>query len=200
MSKENSRVTRKSSAKPPFKIDVQAVQARARQDLSRGAVTEGYAADREQVIKLLNDALATEIICVLRYQYHYHMASGIHSRSVAAEFLEHVAEEQAHAGRLAERITQLGGSPDFSPDSISARAHAQYVEGSNLIDMIKEDLVAERIAIEAYSEMIRYVGDDDPTTRRLLEEILAQEEEHAEDMSSLLESFDKEHQLARRSK
>lgn len=181
----------------PFVIDMKTIRERARKHIADGAITAGYAADRGQVIKLLNEALATEIICVLRYKYHYYMASGIHAQSVAAEFAEHTAEEQAHADRIAERITQLDGAPDFSPDGLATRSHADYVEGTDLVDMIKEDLVAERIAIETYGEMIRYIGDDDPTTRRMLEDILAQEEEHAEDMVTLLEELGKKGEPAR---
>ena len=166
--------------------DVKTLRERARKNVEQGAVTEGYKADRETVLRLLNDALATEIICVLRYKRHYYMASGIHAQSVAAEFLEHAAEEQAHADLLAERIVQLQGEPNLNPDQLSNRSHAQYVEGKDLADMIREDLVAERIAIDSYAEMIRYIGDDDPTTRRMLEGILAAEEEHAEDLISLL--------------
>lgn len=184
--------TRKS-----FLTDIKTIRDRARKHISDGAITPGYKADRKQVIKLLNEALATEIVCVLRYKYHYYMASGIHSQSVAAEFLQHANEEQAHADRIAERITQLEGAPNFSPDGLSSRAHAEYVEGDDLVDMIKENLVAERIAIETYSEMIRYLGNDDPTSRRMMEEILAQEEEHAEDMSTLLEELGKKGEPAR---
>ena len=185
------------TAKKTFALDMQTIRDRARKHIADGAVTGGYAADREQVIKLLNEALATEIICVLRYKYHYYMASGIHSQSVAAEFAEHAAEEQAHADRIAERITQLDGAPNFSPEGLTTRSHADYVEGEDLVDMIKEDLVAERIAIETYGEMIRYIANDDPTTRRLLEDILAQEEEHAEDMATLLEELGKKGEPAK---
>lgn len=184
-------------AKKTFSLDMQALRERARKHIADGAVTGGYAADREQVVKLLNEALATEIICVLRYKYHYFMAPGIHAQSVATEFVEHAAEEQAHADRIAERITQLDGAPNFSPEGLSTRAHADYVEGTDLVDMIKEDLVAERIAIETYGEMIRYLGNDDPTTRRMLEDILAQEEEHAEDLATLLEELGKKGEPAR---
>jgi bacterioferritin len=141
------------------------------------------------VIRILNEALATEIVCVLRYKRHYHMASGINAQSVATEFLEHANEEQAHADQIASRIVQLGGEPNFSPEGLSKRSHPEYVEGENLLEMIREDLVAERIAIDSYSEMIRYVGDKDPTTRRMLEEILAVEEQHADDMKTLLEEL-----------
>ncbi|MBK7878262.1 MAG: bacterioferritin [Planctomycetes bacterium] len=168
--------------------DVAALRERARKNVELGAVTQGNKADCKVVIRLLGDALATELVCVLRYKRHYYMATGIHARSVAAEFLQHAAEEQGHADLLAERIVQLGGEPSFDPDQLSKRSHAQYVEGKDLDDMIREDLVAERIAIDSYAEVIRYLGDDDPTTRRLLEGILATEEEHAEDLLSLLRS------------
>lgn len=173
----------------PFLTDIETLRKRARQHIEQGAVTEGYRGDLDVVIRLLNEALATEIICVLRYKRHYFMAKGIHADPVAAEFLEHAADEQAHADRIAERIVQLGGEPDFSPDGLATRSHAEYVPGHSLIDMIKEDLVAERVAIESYLEMIAYLEGRDPTTRRLLEEILADEEEHADDLSSLLEGL-----------
>jgi bacterioferritin len=160
--------------------------------MEKGAVTEGYKADRGAVVKILNEALATEIICVLRYKRHYFMADGIHAQAVKAEFLQHATEEQAHADLIAERITQLDGEPNFSPKGLSERSHSEYVEGSDLIDMIREDLVAERIAVDSYSEMIRYIGNDDPTTRRMLEGILAMEEEHAEDLKTMLKNLGKE--------
>ncbi|HET6586947.1 MAG TPA: ferritin-like domain-containing protein [Oleiagrimonas sp.] len=185
------------AAKQPFLTDIKTIRKRARERMNDGAMTPGYKADREKVIEILNEALATEIVCTLRYKYHYYMASGIHSQAVAAEFLQHANEEQMHADRIAERITQLEGAPNFSPDGLSTRAHAEYVEGEDLVDMIKENLVAERIAIETYSEIVRYLGNDDPTTRRLMEEILAQEEEHAEDMSTLLEELGKKGEPAR---
>jgi bacterioferritin len=169
-----------------FLTDIKALRERARRHIEQGAVTEGYQADRETVIKICNEALATEIVCVLRYKRHYFMASGISADSVAAEFAEHAAEEQAHADRIAERIVQLGGEPNFAPDGLSGRSHSEYVEGKELIDMIKEDLIAERIAIDSYREIIDYLGDKDTTTRRMFEEILAVEEEHAEDLVSLL--------------
>jgi len=168
--------------------DVKELRARARQHVESGAVTAGYRADREKVVELLNAALATEIVCVLRYRRHYFMSSGLASEPVAAEFLEHANEEQAHADLLAQRITELNGEPDFDPDTLAARAHSEYVEGSTLRQMIAEDLVAERVAIESYTEMIRFIGDDDPTTRRLLETILAKEEEHANDLTDLMSS------------
>lgn len=173
----------------PFLTDIKTIRKRAREHIQKGAITDGYKADRKQVIKLLNEALATELVCVLRYKYHYYMASGIHAQSVAAEFLEHANEEQGHADRIAERITQLEGAPNLSPEGLLTRSHSEYVEGEDLVDMIKENLVAERIAIETYSEIIRYLGNDDSTTRRMLEDILANEEEHAEDMSTLLEEL-----------
>ncbi len=174
-----------SGANLPVLSDIKTLRARARKDMEEGAVTSGYAADRNVVIKLLNEALATELVCVLRYKRHYFMAKGIHSESVKAEFLQHANEEMAHADRLAKRITELGGEPDFSPDGLSERSHAEYVAGDTLNTMIKEDLIAERIAIESYREMIAYLADTDPTTQRMLKEILAMEEEHAEDLSSL---------------
>jgi bacterioferritin len=172
-----------------FLTDLTTLRERARQHIEQGAVTPGYRADREVVLRLLNEALATEIVCVLRYKRHYFMATGIHSQPVAAEFLQHANEEQAHADQIAARIIQLRGEPNFSPEGLQSRSHAEYVEGNSLADMIKEDLIAERIAIDSYSEMIRFLGDDDPTTRRMLEGILAAEEEHAEDLSSLLEGL-----------
>ena len=173
-----------------FLSDIQTLRKRAREHIAQGAVTPGYHADRGVVLRLLNEALATEIICTLRYKRHYFMAKGIHAEGVAAEFLEHATEEQQHADQIAERIRQLGGAPDFNPEGLLTRSHAQYAEGNSLIDMIKEDLIAERIAIESYLEMIRYFGDNDPTTRRLLEKVLEQEEEHADDMATLLETLD----------
>lgn len=170
-----------------FVLDITAIRERARQHIKDGAVTESYGADRETVLKLLNESLATEIVCVLRYKRHYFMAKGIHAEPVAAEFLEHAGEEQEHADMLAERIVQLGGAPNFSPVGLTERSHSQYVEGESLNDMIKENLVAERIAIDTYREIIQYLGDKDPTTRRLFETILAVEEEHADDMADFLD-------------
>ena len=169
--------------------DVATLRARARKGIEEGAVTTGYAANRDAVITLLNAALATELICVLRYKRHYFTAKGIHSESVKAEFLEHANQEMDHADLIAQRITELGGEPDFSPNTLSERSHAEYVAGKTLGDMIKEDLIAERIAIESYREMIAYLGDTDPTTQRMLKKILAVEEEHADDLASLMESF-----------
>lgn len=173
----------------PFLTDITTLRKRAREHIEKGAVTPGYGADRDTVVKLLNEALATEIVCVLRYKRHYFMASGINAQSVAAEFLQHANEEQGHADQLAERIVQLGGEPNLSPEGMLTRSHAEYVEGTSLVDMIKEDLVAERIAIDSYREVINYVGAHDSTSRRLMEEILAVEEEHAEDLVSLLEGI-----------
>ena len=179
----------KAVSDKPFLTDIKTLRERARKHIENGAITEGYSADRDTVVKLLNEALATEIICVLRYKRHYFMATGINAESVAAEFLQHANEEQGHADQIAQRIVQLGGAPNFNPDGLTTRSHAEYVEGETLVDMIKEDLVAERIAIDSYREMINYVNTDDPTTRRMLEGILAMEEEHADDLVSLLETM-----------
>jgi bacterioferritin len=173
-------------ADKPFLTDIKTLRERARKHIENGAVTEGYSADRDTVVKLLNEALATEIICVLRYRRHYFMASGINADSVAAEFLQHSNDEQGHADQIAARIVQLGGAPNFNPEGLLTRSHAEYVEGDTLTDMIKEDLVAERIAIDSYRDMVRYFGNDDPTSRRMIEGILAVEEEHADDLVSLL--------------
>jgi bacterioferritin len=170
----------------PFLSDVKTLRERARRHIELGAVTEGYQADRDTVLRLLNEALATEIVCVLRYKRHFFMASGIHAESVAQEFLQHANEEQGHADQIAARIVQLGGEPNFSPEGLLMRSHAEYKEGRSLLDMIREDLVAERVAIDSYREMIHYLGDRDSTTRRMLEGILAMEEEHADDLASLL--------------
>ena len=169
--------------------DVKTLRERARKHAEHGAVTEGYQADREKILRLLNESLATELVCVLRYKRHYFMASGIKASVAAAEFLEHATQEAEHADKLAERIVQLGGEPDFNPDNLSKHSHAQYVEGKNLKEMVLEDLVAERIAIDSYREIIQFIGDSDPTTRRIFEDILAQEEEHADDMSDLLQGL-----------
>jgi bacterioferritin len=176
-------------SKSPAVTDVATLRKRARQHIDEGAVTEGYSADRKAVIKLLNDSLATELVCVLRYRRHYYMAKGIHSQSVAQEFLDHSNEELGHADEIAGRIVQLGGEPDFAPDGLTGRSHAEYVEGKSLGSMIKEDLVAERIAIDSYRDIIKFLGDSDPTTRRMMEGILAVEEEHADDLADLLVAF-----------
>jgi bacterioferritin len=176
-------------ADQPFLTDIKTLRERARQHIENGAVTEGYSADRETVIKLLNEALATEIVCTLRYRRHYFMASGINAESVASEFLQHANEEQGHADQIAQRIVQLQGEPNFNPEGLLTRSHAEYVEGTSLTDMIKEDLVAERIAIDSYREMINYLGSDDPTSRRMMEDILAVEEEHADDLVNMLQKM-----------
>ena len=173
----------------PFLTDVKTLRERARKHIEDGAVTEGYKVNRETAVKILNEALATEIVCVLRYRRHYFMATGIHAEGVAAEFLQHSNEEQGHADEIAARIVQLNGAPDLNPQGLLSKSHAEYVEGTTLTDMIKEDLIAERIAIDSYREMIRYFGNDDPTSRRMLEGILAMEEEHADDLVSLLEGM-----------
>src|SRR5213596_713100 len=178
-------------ADKPFLTDIKTLRERARKHMEKGAVTEGYSADRETVVKLLNEALATEIVCVLRYKRHYFMASGINAESVAAEFLQHANDEQGHADQIAQRIVQLGGEPNFHPEGLLTRSHAEYVEGDSLTDMIKEDLVAERIAIDSYRDMINYFGNDDPTSRRLMENILAVEEEHADDLVNMLSELGK---------
>src|SRR6266700_155989 len=162
--------------KHPFLTDIKEIRRRAREHILKGAVTQGYRGDRETVVRLLNEALATEIVCTLRYRRHYFMASGIHAQAVAQEFLEHANEEQGHADQIAARIVQLDGEPDLNPAGLLSRSHAEYVEGTTLLDMIREDLIAERIAIDSYAEMIRYLGNDDPTSRRMLEGILAVEE------------------------
>ncbi|MEO8486983.1 MAG: ferritin-like domain-containing protein [Betaproteobacteria bacterium] len=181
-----AKASESSHADRPFLSDVKTLRQRARQAIEEGAVTPGYDADRKAVCRVLNEALATEIVCVLRYKRHYFMADGIHAESVKAEFKEHAAEEQKHADQIAERIVQLGGEPDLDPKSLASRSHAEYVEGETLVDMIREDLIAERIAIESYREIVAWLGSADSTTRRLMEEILAMEEEHADDLVSLL--------------
>ena len=174
-----------AAAKPTL-TDVPTLRRQARAHLDQGAVTTGYSADREAVLRLLNEALATELVCVLRYRRHHFMARGIHGKSVGDEFLAHSIEEQGHADEIAERIVQLGGEPDFSPDTLTSRSHAEYVAGTSLVEMIKENLVAERIAIDSYRDMIHYLGEDDPTTSRMLKKILAVEEEHADELADLL--------------
>jgi bacterioferritin len=169
-----------------FISDMKKIRERARQQMNKGAVTDGYKADRSEVIKVLNEVLATELVCTLRYKRHYYTAKGINAESVKDEFLEHAKQEQEHADWVAERITQLNGEPNLNPEGLTSRSHSEYVEGSDLKAMIQEDLVAERIAVESYSEIIRWLGEDDPTTRRLLEKILETEEEHADDMANLL--------------
>jgi bacterioferritin len=174
---------------PPQQTDLAAMRIRARARIDEGAVTAGYTADRNAVLQMLNDSLATELVCVLRYRRHHFMARGIHSQSVAQEFLVHSNEEQGHADLIAARIVQLGGEPDFAPDGLSRRSHAEYIAGDSLAGMIKEDLVAERIAIDSYREFIQYLGDKGPTTRRMLEEIMAVEGGHAGELADLLVAF-----------
>src|SRR5579872_3374804 len=175
----------------PFLSDIEQIRARARKHMEKGAVTDAYKADLQTVLRLLNEALATEIVCVLRYKRHQFTARGLSAQSIAEEFAEHASEEQAHADMIAHRIVELGGEPNFSPEGLASRSHSEYVEGETLVDMIKEDLVAERIAIESYSEIIRFLGNNDTTSRRVMEEILAKEEEHAEDMLTLIERVEK---------
>lgn len=186
-------------AKRPFLTDIKTLRKRARQHIDDGSVTVGYSADRATVLQLLNDALATELVCVLRYRRHHFMARGIHAQGVAQEFLDHSNEEQAHADQIAERIVQLGGAPDFAPAGLVSRSHAEYVAGDSLLSMIKEDLVAERIAIDSYRDIIHYLGEHDPTTRRMMEAILAMEEQHADELADLLVTLPKD-SLKRRSK
>ncbi len=169
-----------------FLKNIEEIRARARQKLEEGPVTADYRLDREQAIGILNEALATEIVCVLRYQFHYFMATGIHSAAVAEEFRQHATEEQEHANRIAERIKQLGGKPEMNPALVAQTSHTQYIEGTSLADMIREDLVAERIAIDTYRAIVTYFGDKDPTSRTMMEEILAKEEEHADELADLL--------------
>lgn len=175
-----------------FLTDVKTIRERAKQQIDKGPVTDAYGADLRRVIRVCNEALATEIVCVLRYKRHYFTATGIHSEAVASEFMEHAAEEQNHADVLAERIVQLGGEPDFNPDTLATRAHAEYAGSLDLVEMIKEDLVAERVAIMSYTEIVQWLGEGDPTTRRIFETILAQEEEHADDLRGLLERLPEE--------
>ncbi len=174
-----------------FTADIEEIRRRALEKMDDGAVTASYQADRVRVIQVLHEVLATETVCTLRYRNHYFMARGIHSSGVEDEFLEHARQEQDHADRVAKRITELGGKPNLNPEGLATRSHAQYGEGDSLEDMIREDLVAERIAIATYSEIVRWLGSDDPTTRRMMEEILATEEEHADDMAKLLSRVSK---------
>jgi bacterioferritin len=173
-----------------FALDLDRIRVAARQHLETGPVTDEYGMDVARVIDVLNEVLATELVCVLRYKRHYYMAKGLHGAAVAAEFLEHAADEQRHADLAAERIAQLGGEPDFNPDVLAKRSHTEYVPGGDLLDMIREDLVAERIAVATYAEIVRWLGDGDPTTRRLIERLLAEEEGHAEDLRNLLDRLD----------
>jgi bacterioferritin len=172
-----------------FLSDIETLRRRAREEIEKGPITDAYTADRERVISVLNEVLATEIVCVLRYKRHYFTAQGINAGPVAEEFLQHANEEQVHADMAAARIVQLGGEPDFSPEGLASRSHSEYDASSDLLDMVREDLVAERVAIASYQEIIRWLGNDDPTTRRMLEEILATEEEHADDLLNILQEI-----------
>ncbi len=174
----------------PFLADIEEIRRRAREQIMQGAITPSYEGDVQAAIEVLNQALATEIVCTLRYKNHYYMARGLEGRAVATEFLEHSREEQDHADLIASRITELGGEPNFNPDGLLTRAHSEYIGGPSLIEMIREDLIAERIAIDTYREMIRYFDVHDPTSRRVMESVLAKEEEHAEDLKNLLEDLD----------
>ncbi len=193
--KDEMKTTSSKLERQPFVTDIRELRRRAREHMEMGAVTSGYKADREAVIRILNEVLATEIVCVLRYKRHYYMATGIHAQAVAEEFLEHAKEEQEHADVAAERITQLGGEPNFNPEGLATRSHSQYIEGTTLLDMVREDLIAERIAVDSYREIIRYLGDDDITTRKAMEKIMGKEEEHADDMKKLLDTLSR-HELA----
>lgn len=183
------KMTDPGHPKKPFLTDIKAIRERARKHVLEGAVTDDYQADREKVIEILNDALATEIVCVARYNAHYYLASGINAKAIKAEFLEHAKEEQEHADWIAERITQLNGKPDFNPAGLLSRSHTEFITGDSLVEMIREDLIAERIAVETYREIIQYLAQDDPTSSQLMKRILAQEEEHAEDLKTMLENL-----------
>jgi bacterioferritin len=185
-------VKKKEQVMSEFVSDIKEIRRRARQHIERGPITDGYKADRERVIAVLNEVLATELVCVLRYKRHYYMASGIHAEPVAQEFLQHANDEQGHADQVAQRITQLQGAPNFNPEGLATRSHSEYVEGGSLVDMIREDLVAERIAVESYSDIVRWLGNDDATTRGVIEEILKKEEEHADDLARLLATLNPE--------
>ena len=174
---------------PPALSSAEELRTRARQSIEDGAVTQSYAADRNKVIAMLNQALATELVCILRYRHHYFVATGLAAEAIKKEFLQHAQEEQEHADQLAERIVQLGGNPDFNPDGLAQRSHAEYGAGKSLSEYLRDDLIAERVAIEFYTEAINYIGSSDPTTRRILESILSAEEEHAEEISSMLTSI-----------
>ena len=185
-----SKLSSKFSQRKPYSLTIQEIRDRAKEHIKRGAVTETYHGDLDQAVRVLNEALATELVCVLRYRSHYYNADGILSQSVAGEFLEHSIEEWHHADRIAARIKQLDGKPDFNPATLLERSHAEFQEGATLVEMIEADLVAERIAIDSYRDVIRYFGENDPTSRRMMESILASEEEHAEELSSLLMVID----------
>jgi len=188
-SKEQHELSAQGEPSYPFLNGVADIRRRARQHIQDGAVTPSYGVDRATVLRLLNEALATELVCVLRYKRHYFMAGGVAAEAIRSESLQHANEEQVHADRIAERIVELGGAPNFDPDGLGQRSHSEYVEGETLADMLAEDLIAERIAIESYREIIHYLGNKDVTTRRLFESILAVEEEHAEDLRSMREDM-----------
>ena len=175
----------------PFLSDVETLRRRAREHIEQGPITDAYGADRERVIKVLNEVLATELVCVLRYKRHYYTAQGLDSGPAAAEFLQHATDEMGHADQVARRIVQLQGEPNFNPEGLATRSHAQYVEGNNLLDMVREDLVAERVAIASYQEIVRWIGEGDPTTQDMIKGILAVEEEHADDLLTLLQGMGK---------
>lgn len=189
MKSSKKAATKKSTATTSTFTSVKTLRERARKNIDKGAITESYHADRKVVIEKLNESLATEWVCVLRYMRHYFTASGMLADSVKAEFLEHAQQEQAHADLIAERIVQLGGEPDLNPDTLTKRSHAEYQEGKNLKDMVRENLVAERIAIDSYRELIEFIGDKDTTTKRMLMQILAEEEEHADEFADLLNGW-----------
>ncbi|MFC6238894.1 ferritin-like domain-containing protein [Longivirga aurantiaca] len=172
-----------------FIRDVEALRTQARENLDRGAVSAAYGADLERVVQMLQTALATELVCVLRYRQHHYAATGMDAEPIAAEFLAHSEEELGHAGLIAARISQLGSNPDFSPSTLEGRAHSEYVEADSLRAMVTENLVAERVAVAAYTDIIEWLGSSDPTTRRMLEQILAVEEEHADDLASMLDGL-----------
>ena len=172
-----------------FLTDIETLRRRARENIELGPITSAYGADRERVIEVLNEALATELVCILRYKRHYYTATGLNAAPVAAEFLQHANEEQMHADQIALRITQLQGEPNFDPQGLATRSHAEYDSSLDLLEMVREDLIAERIAIESYSEIIEWLGANDSTTRRMLEDILAVEEEHADDLLSIIEDM-----------
>ena len=172
--------------KEALRLDIESIRARAKKEMESGALTDGYKANRDQVVAVLNEVLATEIVCTLRYKSHYHLAQGIKARTAAAEFLEHAQQESEHVDMVAERIAQLGGEPNFDPEGLLTRGHGDFGTAQDLKGMLEEDLIAERVAIESYSEIVRWLGEDDPTSRRMMETILATEEEHADDIADLL--------------
>ena len=172
-----------------FVLDMDRIRADARHGMAQGPVTEAYGKETSYVTDVLNDVLASELVCVLRYKRHYYTAQGVHGPTVAAEFLEHANDEQRHADQVAERIVQLGGEPDFDPAVLLQRSHSRYVAGGTLREMVQEDLIGERIVISTYAEIIRWLGDADPTTRRLMERLLTEEESHADDLRSLMQQL-----------